>query len=97
MIVDFALLAGMWSWKGDPVPRVGVCTIRYAQRISYFFSCFDCIPSSNVCRMMAVGLGWANAFGNVDETGEIDEDLKGWVEIENKGIVVPVWTAFELF
>ncbi|XP_006454286.1 hypothetical protein AGABI2DRAFT_197199 [Agaricus bisporus var. bisporus H97] len=56
-----------------------------------------CTKSSNVCKMIAVGLGWDNAFGKVDETGETDEDRKGWVEIEEKGTIVPVWTAFELF
>lgn len=29
MIVDFALLSGMWAWAGDPVPRAGICTIRW--------------------------------------------------------------------
>ena len=28
MIVDFALLSGMWAWAGDSVPRAGICTIR---------------------------------------------------------------------
>lgn len=54
-------------------------------------------PSSNICKMAAVGLGWDKAFGKVDEMGYIDEKRKGWVEIEEKGRVVPVWTAFELF
>jgi hypothetical protein len=47
--------------------------------------------------MMAVGLGWENAFGKMDETGISDEHQKGWVEILQKGTVVPEWTAFELF
>jgi len=29
--------------------------------------------------------------------GQPDEDLKGWVEVEEKGKIVPIWTAFELF
>jgi len=53
--------------------------------------------SSNVCKMMAVGLGWDRAFGKVDEMGQPDEDLKGWVEVEERGKIVPIWTAFELF
>ncbi|KXN90091.1 hypothetical protein AN958_05096 [Leucoagaricus sp. SymC.cos] len=80
MIVDFALLSGMWSWKGDPIPRAGVCTI-----------------SSNICKIMAVGLGWDRAFGRVNAMGDLDETQNGWVELEEKGRVVPVWTAFELF
>lgn len=64
---------------------------------------FLCVPylwhlySSNVCKMVAVGLGWDKAFGKVDEMGSIDERHKGWIEIEEKGRIVPVWTAFELF
>jgi hypothetical protein len=58
---------------------------------------FTLFSSSNVCKMMAVGLEWDNAFGHVDEMGYIDEERKGWVEIEEKGNIVPVWTAFELF
>ncbi|KAF5355756.1 hypothetical protein D9756_003709 [Leucocoprinus leucothites] len=80
MVVDFALLSGMWSQKGEPISRAGVCTI-----------------SSNVCRTLAVGLGWDQAFGRVDDMGYLDDELKGWVEVEEKGRIVPVWTAFELF
>lgn len=29
MIVDFAMLSGMWTWDGDVSPRATVCTIRY--------------------------------------------------------------------
>ncbi len=46
---------------------------------------------------MAVGLGWERAFGEVGDMGYLDDELKGWVELEEKGRVVPVWTAFELF
>lgn len=28
MIVDFALLSGMWAWEGDIVPGATVCTLR---------------------------------------------------------------------
>ncbi|EPQ60231.1 hypothetical protein GLOTRDRAFT_52191 [Gloeophyllum trabeum ATCC 11539] len=84
-IVDFAMVSGMWSWEGDVVPAATVCTI-----------------SSNICKMAAVGLGWDNAFGFGDplvdhSMGEIDEDEKRWVEIDQQGTVAPAWTAFELF
>ncbi|KAF9453884.1 hypothetical protein P691DRAFT_812502 [Macrolepiota fuliginosa MF-IS2] len=79
MVVDFALLSGVWAWKGDPVPQASVCTI-----------------SSNICKMMAVGLGWDKAFGRVDEMGYLDDHHKGWVEIEQKGQIIPLWSAFEL-
>ncbi|TFK56877.1 hypothetical protein OE88DRAFT_1650368 [Heliocybe sulcata] len=81
MIVDFAMASGMWSWEGDVVPAATICTL-----------------SSNVCKVAAVGLGWDRAFGQVDQdTGEMDEDRKGWVEIDLKGTVEPYWKAFELF
>lgn len=47
--------------------------------------------------MAAVGLGWDRAFGQVDSMGDIDEKHKRWIEIDQKGIVVPLWQAFELF
>lgn len=53
--------------------------------------------SSNICRLAAVGLGWERAFGAVDEMGYLDEKLKRWVEIDQKGQIVPVWEPFELF
>jgi hypothetical protein len=97
MVIDFALLSGAWAKQGDPAPRAGVCTKRYFLPMMNFRSVHDFSLSSNVCKMMAVGLGWDDAFGRVDEMGDIDEDRKGWVEVEQKGTVVPVWTAFELF
>jgi hypothetical protein len=53
--------------------------------------------SSSVCRLSAVGLGWDRAFGNVNETGSIDEEGKGWVEIDQRDNIRPVWEPFELF
>lgn len=29
MIVDLAMLSGMWAWEGDVVPGATVCTFRY--------------------------------------------------------------------
>jgi len=80
MVVDFAMISGLWAWGGDIVPSATICTI-----------------SSSVCRLSAVGLGWARAFGAVNEMGDIDEKGKGWVEIDNRDQVVPIWQAFELF
>lgn len=33
MIVDFAMLSGMWTWDGDVSPRATVCTIRYVRSV----------------------------------------------------------------
>ncbi|KAF8079154.1 hypothetical protein FPV67DRAFT_1616794 [Lyophyllum atratum] len=81
MIVDFALLSGMWTSDGDAmIPQATICTF-----------------SSNVCKLAAVGLGWDAAFGAVDSMGTIDNDHKRWVEIDQKGSIVPAWLPFELF
>ena len=53
--------------------------------------------SSNICKLSALGLGWEVAFGQVDEMGKVDDDQKRWVEIDQKGRIVPVWVPFELF
>lgn len=56
--------------------------------------------SSNVCGLSAVGLGWDRAFGygfsNHDE-GDMDKERKRWVEIDQKGYILPAWDAFEVF
>jgi len=80
MIVDFALLSGMWATEDDALPEAIICTF-----------------SSNVCKLAAVGLGWDAAFGTVDSMGSVDNDHKRWVEIDQKGSIVPVWVPFELF
>lgn len=50
MIVDFALLAGLWRKEHDPdvQPYAIVCGL-----------------SSNVCRLSALGFGWEGAFGSL--------------------------------
>lgn len=53
--------------------------------------------SSSVCRLAAVGMGWEKAFGQVDDMGSIDTDGKGWIDVDQKGQIIPVWEAFELF
>jgi hypothetical protein len=55
------------------------------------------LSSSSICKLSAVGLGWDRAFGVVDEMGEMDHKMKGWVEIDNAGRIVPSWEAFDLF
>ncbi len=57
--------------------------------------------SSNVCRLSAVGLGWARAFGLADgkdhSDGLINDEKKRWIELDNRGIISPMWSAFEVF
>ncbi|TFY67983.1 hypothetical protein EVG20_g3728 [Dentipellis fragilis] len=83
MIVDFALLSGLWAWNNDPVPAGMICGM-----------------ASSVCRLSAVGLGWDRAFGfgfKKHDEGDIDEEHKRWIEIDEAGVVDPVWQAFEMF
>ncbi|EJD54235.1 hypothetical protein AURDEDRAFT_109967 [Auricularia subglabra TFB-10046 SS5] len=45
-----------------------------------------CTYGSNVCRLAAVALGWERAFNE-----------KRWVEVDVKGSLAPIWSAFVLF
>ncbi|KAI0067980.1 hypothetical protein BV25DRAFT_1818329 [Artomyces pyxidatus] len=83
MVVDFAMLSGFWAWDDEVKPGAVVCAI-----------------GSNICKMSAVGLEWNRAFGHGfkdNQDGEIDEQHKRWVEVDQKGAVEPVWEAFEVF
>lgn len=37
------------------------------------------------------------AFGHVDITGKIDEEAHRWIDVDEQGLIIPVWEAFELF
>ncbi|KAF7303126.1 hypothetical protein MKEN_01276200 [Mycena kentingensis (nom. inval.)] len=53
-----------------------------------------CGLSSVICKLAAVALGWDRAFGNVDDLGYLDKTNSRWVEVDNKGRIVPIWEAF---
>jgi len=53
--------------------------------------------SSNLCRLAPIGLGWEMAFGHVDRSGSIDKQGHRWIDVDERGSVIPVWEAFELF
>ena len=76
MIVDFAMLSGMWAGKDDILPIASLCSIRCVlfRLDEFILSRWAC--SSNVCRLTAVGLGWERAFGVVDQMGYADEKKK---------------------
>jgi hypothetical protein len=42
-------------------------------------------------------MGWEKAFGQVDDMGNMDNNGKGWIDVDQKGQIIPVWEAFELF
>ncbi|KAL6309448.1 hypothetical protein BKA93DRAFT_357908 [Sparassis latifolia] len=84
MIVDLALLSGLWASEGDAVPGAVVCTI----------SSNVCKISA-----LGLGWERAFGFddGGDYSMGAINEQRKRWVEIDNKDAVSPEWRAFDLF
>ncbi|KAG7451788.1 uncharacterized protein BT62DRAFT_880988 [Guyanagaster necrorhizus] len=56
-----------------------------------------CTVSSAVCKLSAVALGWEKAFGHLDKYGLIDRQLMSWVDVDQKGRIIPEWAAFDLF
>jgi hypothetical protein len=98
MIVDFAMLTGLWTHKDDPDtrPYATVCGLRYEVDLggSVAKVLIDGY-SSTVCRLSALGFGWDGAFGSL--AMEIDHTTRRWVEIDNAGSLIPEWEAFELF
>ncbi|KZV67606.1 hypothetical protein PENSPDRAFT_635468 [Peniophora sp. CONT] len=82
MIVDFAMLSGMWPEEGLnlPTPRAVVCGMN-----------------SNICRASALGYGFVHVFGHMDEQGEINQEKARWIDVDEKGNILPEWEAYELF
>ncbi|KAF8203871.1 hypothetical protein BJ912DRAFT_1052647 [Pholiota molesta] len=80
MLVDLALVSGLWANEKDMVPDATICAL-----------------SSTVCRLTPIGLGWERAFGKVNEMGDLDAQGKRWIDVDEKGLIVPVWQAFQLF
>lgn len=55
---------------------------------------------STVCKMSAVAFDWNRTFGfgfGDDYAGEVNEEHARWIEVDEKGDVVPPWRAFRLF
>jgi len=83
MVVDFALLSGLWAWDDDPKPGAVICGI-----------------ASNVCKLSAVVLDWDRAFGygfGDDSAGDVNQEHARWIEVDEKGNIVPPWRPFQLF
>lgn len=53
--------------------------------------------SSNICRASALGYGFVHVFGHMDEQGEINQEKARWVDVDEKGNILPEWEAYELF
>jgi hypothetical protein len=99
MIVDFALLSGLWAWRDDLKPGAVICGIRYAGLLTSI-TAFKTLSSSNVCKMAAVALDWNLAFGfgfRDDSGGEVNQEHARWIEVDEKGAISPSWRPFQLF
>ncbi|KAI0347827.1 hypothetical protein BDW22DRAFT_1349892 [Trametopsis cervina] len=84
MIVDLAMLSGLWSWPGEVVPGATICTLTSnVCKISAIG--------------LGWNRAWGYEDGQEDERGVPNPDKKRWVEIDNKGAIAPEWTAFEVF
>ncbi|KAF7307232.1 hypothetical protein MIND_00516900 [Mycena indigotica] len=54
-----------------------------------------CGISSVVCKFAVVAMGWQRAFGEVDDMGYMDKKNNRWVEVDNRGRIVPAWEPFQ--
>ncbi|KAG8764291.1 hypothetical protein FRC11_005095 [Ceratobasidium sp. 423] len=75
MIVEMALLSELWDDDTNDEDN-DLELIATA-----------CTLTSNVCKMAAIGLGWARSLGS---------DVKSWVELDNRNNIEPEWEAFEV-
>ncbi|GJJ13143.1 hypothetical protein Clacol_007394 [Clathrus columnatus] len=84
VIVDFALMSGAWR------------TISASDDGSEFVLPQVCVCTlpSNLCKLAVDGLGWDYAFDW--QNNDVGSHPR-WVEIDNGGSVVPIWTPFEIF
>ncbi|KAH8998774.1 hypothetical protein EDB86DRAFT_2802716 [Lactarius hatsudake] len=83
MIVDFALLSGLWAWDDDPKPGAVICGIASnVCKLSAVALDWD----------RAFGYG----FGD-DSAGDVNQEHARWIEVDEKGNVTPPWRAFQLF
>ncbi|KAJ4470812.1 hypothetical protein J3R30DRAFT_3802640 [Lentinula aciculospora] len=84
VIVDMALVSGLWMPDGDgmPKPDAVVCTI-----------------GSSICLLSALPLSWSAAFGDMDPKGSgyPNKDKRHWLDIDQKGAIVPAWKGFQMF
>jgi hypothetical protein len=104
MVVDFALLSGLWAWNDDLTPGAVICGVRYVHLLCLLTLVKDVweilFPSSNVCKMAAVALDWDRAFGygfKDDSAGEVNQEHARWIEVDEKGSIAPPWRPFDMF
>jgi len=83
MIVDFALLSGLWAWHDDLKPGAVICGI----------SSNVCKMAA-----VALDWDRAFGYGFRDDSaGEVNQAHARWIEVDQKGDISPSWKAFQLF
>jgi len=84
MIVDLAMLSGLWAWEGDVVPGAAICTLS---------------SSICKVAALGLGFNRSFGFDDDanHRTGHASDAGKRWVELDSKGSISPEWTAFDLF
>ncbi|KAJ3847984.1 hypothetical protein EV368DRAFT_50176 [Lentinula lateritia] len=86
VIVDMALVSGLWMEDGDDdgkmKPDAVICTI-----------------GSSICLLSALPLSWSSAFGDMDPKGlgYPVRDKQRWLDVDQKGVIVPAWKGFQMF
>ncbi|KAH9996517.1 hypothetical protein BJV77DRAFT_1059344 [Russula vinacea] len=83
MIVDFALLSGLWAWRDDLKPGAVICGISSnVCKMAAVALDWD----------LAFGYGFRD-----DSAGEVNQEHARWIEVDEKGVISPPWRAFQLF
>ncbi|KAH9969145.1 hypothetical protein BC827DRAFT_1121921 [Russula dissimulans] len=83
MIVDFAVLSGMWARDDDPRPGAVICGLssNVCKMVAVALD-WD----------RAFGYGYRD-----DSAGEVNQERARWIEVDEKGSMSPSWRPFELF
>jgi len=83
MIVDFALLSGLWAWSVDPKPGAVICGIG---------SNVCKMAAVALDWNLAFGYGFRD-----DSAGEVNREHARWIEVDEKGAISPPWRPFQMF
>ncbi|KAI0271471.1 hypothetical protein BC834DRAFT_445173 [Gloeopeniophorella convolvens] len=83
MVVDFALLSGLWAWGDDMKPGATICALG---------SNVCKMAAAGLGWDRAFGYGFRD-----DSAGDVNQEYARWIEVDVKGGFSPPWRAFELF
>ncbi|KAI9513121.1 hypothetical protein F5148DRAFT_1273348 [Russula earlei] len=83
MVVDFAVLSGLWAWDDDLKPGAVICGLS---------SNVCKMAAVGLDWDRAFGYGYRD-----DSAGEVNQEHARWIEVDEKGSISPPWRPFELF